>query len=75
MFDRLPSSEYSDTSSSRSVPALVTETPCAWTACGSCDIACCSLFCTCIWATSGSVPASKVSSTRAVPDELLVAAM
>ncbi|MCY1218164.1 hypothetical protein D3C72_1456820 [compost metagenome] len=38
-------------------------------------MACCSLFCTCIWATSMLVPALKVSDRRATPDELLVDCM
>ena len=71
----LPSSDVSDTTISKSVPAFVTETPWLCTACGSCDMACCSLFCTCIWATSAFVPASNCSRTLAVPAELLVDAI
>ena len=65
------SSLFSVTTISRSVPALVTRTPCACTACGSREMACCTLFCTCICAVSGSVPATKLSWLLAVPEALL----
>ena len=48
---------------------LATRTPCRWTSWGSCGMASASLFCTCTWAMSGSVPASKVRVTWALPAE------
>ena len=50
--------------------AFCTRTPSRCTASGSSGVACASLFCTWTWATSGSVPASKVSEIEADPAEL-----
>jgi hypothetical protein len=38
-------------------------------------MACCSLFCTCTWATSMLVPALKVSVVRELPEASLVEPM
>ena len=46
--------------------------PCCCTMPGSSEVASCSLFCTCTWAMSGSVPVSKVSVTDTEPLESLV---
>ena len=46
---------------------FATWTPCCCTAWGKRGSASCSLFCTCTWAMSGLVPASKVSVTDALP--------
>ena len=43
-----------------------------WTSLGSRDSACWTLFCTCTWAVSGSVPCSKVTVMLTEPSELLV---
>ncbi len=51
---------------------LLTLTPWRCTSCGSRLIAPCSLFCTCTWAVSGSVPISKVRVTLARPLDSLV---
>lgn len=65
------SSETRETTRRLSSPDLVTVTPWFCTACGKRDIACCTLFCTCISATSEFVPAVKLSVTRARPLEVL----
>ena len=49
-----------------------TVTPDCWTSLGSRDSACWTLFCTCTWAVSGSVPCSKVTVMLPEPSELLV---
>ncbi len=46
-----------------------TRIPCCCTSCGNSDMACCSLFCTCTWAMSGSVPGWKVRVTDTRPEE------
>ena len=51
---------------------LTTVTPCNCTICGRFGMANCSLFCTCTWAMSGSVPGSKKSDTLACPAALLL---
>jgi hypothetical protein len=56
-------------------PVLVTRTPWRWTSCGSLGSASWSLFWTWTCAMSGSVPASKVSVTCALPAESLEEAM
>ncbi|KAG1364554.1 hypothetical protein G6F59_018975 [Rhizopus arrhizus] len=48
---------------------LATLMPCRCTSCGSSGMASCSLFCTCTWAMSGSVPVSKVRVICARPLE------
>ncbi|MNC61450.1 hypothetical protein D3C75_1113920 [compost metagenome] len=63
------------TISRKSLPPLVTVMPWFCTACGKRASACCSLFCTCICATSASVPAAKVRLILALPAELLLADM
>ncbi len=50
---------------------LATCTPSFCTASGSSLSACCSLFCTCTWAMSGSVPASNVRVMVTLPVEEL----
>ena len=45
--------------------------PWRWTSCGSSGIAVDSLFCTCTWAMSGSVPCSKVRLMFTMPELLL----
>src|SRR5690606_24044826 len=52
--------------------ALATTTPCCTTSDGRRGVASDTLFCTCTWAMSGSVPVWKVSVTEARPDELEV---
>ena len=47
--------------------ALATTTPCWVTSEGSRGVASATLFCTCTWAMSGSVPLSKVSVMLARP--------
>ena len=42
---------------------------------GSSGVASCSLFCTCTWATFGSVPALKVRVMLTAPEESLLDAM
>ncbi len=54
----------------KSVPDFVTVTPWSCTDSGSCVSASCTLFCTCICATSASVPAAKLSDTRERPAEV-----
>ncbi|MDT4883363.1 hypothetical protein FQZ97_1193960 [compost metagenome] len=51
---------------------MLTNTPRLFTASGSRFMAVCSLFCTCTWATSMSVPGAKVSCVRERPAESLV---
>src|SRR5690606_39351760 len=55
--------------------ALFTEMPCCCTIEGRRAVASCSLFCTCTWAMSGSVPVLKVRVTETEPLESLVADM
>ena len=61
------SSETRVTIMRKSVPLLVTVTPMDCTAWGNRLRACCTLFCTCIWATSALVPATKLRPTLAEP--------
>ncbi|MNU11380.1 hypothetical protein D3C72_2591820 [compost metagenome] len=49
--------------------AFDTTRPCCVTAEGSSGVASCSLFCTCTWAMSGSVPLRKVSVMLMPPVE------
>ncbi len=67
----LPSSETSATTSRKFFTALVTRMPCCCTSWGNSGVASCSLFCTCTWAMSGSVPCSKVTVISMLPSELL----
>ena len=64
-----PSSETRPMMSMKLETDLATRTPWRCTSCGSCGMASASLFCTCTWAMSGSVPASKVRVTWALPAE------
>ena len=57
------------------LPVFVTRTPCRCTSCGRRGSASWSLFCTWTCAMSGSVPASKVRITCALPAESLDDAM
>nr|WP_276602872.1 hypothetical protein [Nannocystis pusilla] len=63
----LPSIDTKPAISRKLLADLTTRTPWRWTSCGSCGIASCSLFCTCTWAMSGSVPGSKVRVSWAEP--------
>ena len=68
----LPFSDVKASTMNMSPEDLVTVTPSFCTDSGRLDWASCSLFCTCICATSGSVPEAKVSSISELPsDELL----
>ena len=51
---------------------LSTTRPCCVTTCGSCGIACESLFCTLTWLMSGLVPGLNTTTTCALPLEELV---
>ncbi len=51
---------------------LTTEIPCRCTTWGRSGVASCNLFCTCTWATFGSVPAAKVSVMLTAPAESLL---
>ena len=64
-----PSSLTKPSTSRKPALALFTPMPCCCTICGSVAVASCSLFCTCTWAMSGSVPDSKVSVTDTEPLE------
>jgi hypothetical protein len=66
---------YSVTISALVEPALRTVMPCCWTCCGRRGTACCTRFCTCTWAVSGSVPGSKLTVMLDWPFELLLACM
>jgi len=68
----LPSSDTNAITIRKPLRDLLTLTPCRCTSCGSSGIASCSLFWTCTWAMSGSVPDSKVRVTDALPDAWLV---
>lgn len=69
----LPSSEVKASTMNMLLPMdLVTVTPLLCTASGSIASPCETLFCTCTWAVSGSVPESKVRVIEAVPAELLL---
>ena len=67
-----PSSDTKARTTRKFLVALATRTPCFCTASGNSGVASCSLFCTCTWAMSGSVPASKVRVMVAWPEESLV---
>ena len=54
-------SDFSATTIRKPALALATTTPCWVTSDGSRGVASATLFCTCTWAMSGSVPLSKVS--------------
>ncbi|MOA33871.1 hypothetical protein D3C78_1552040 [compost metagenome] len=71
----LPFSETRPITIRKFFTALVTRMPCCWTSCGSNGVASCSLFCTCTWAMSGSVPWLKVAVMVMLPSELLSEAM
>ncbi len=71
----LGSPETSETIIKVSLAALVTVTPVLCTACGNLEVASCNLFCTCICATSGLVPALKFKVMLVLPAELLEADM
>ncbi len=71
----LPSSDVNASTFRKLVADLVTCTPCCCTSCGSSGVASASLFCTCTWAVSGSVPLSKVRVMVTVPEDSLVEAM
>ncbi len=54
-----PSCRRGRRSAESSVCDFCTVTPCCSTSCGSRELACCTLFCTCTCAMSGSVPARE----------------
>ncbi|CAI2486596.1 Uncharacterised protein [Serratia ficaria] len=62
-----PLSEVKAATIRKLLEAFCTLMPWFCTACGSSGIASCSLFCTCTWAMSGSVPVAKVRVTVALP--------
>ena len=70
-----PSSDTKPTTIRKPELALLTLMPCCCTTCGSAGMASCSLFCTCTWAMSGSVPFWNVSVMVAAPFDSLVADM
>jgi hypothetical protein len=59
--------EVNATTIRKPASALATTTPCWVTSDGSRGVASATLFCTCTWAMSGSVPLSKVSVMLARP--------
>ncbi|MNV49033.1 hypothetical protein D3C71_1409710 [compost metagenome] len=71
----MPSSDTKASTFRKLLADLVTRTPCCCTSWGSSGVARASLFCTCTWAVSGSVPFSKVSVMVTLPEDSLVEAM
>ena len=67
-----PSRETKATTIMKLRTDLATCNPCCVTCAGKSAVAVCSLFWTCIWATSGFVPFSKVRVTVAIPVDSLV---
>src|SRR5699024_11380033 len=67
-----PSAEVNATTIRKESEDLVTLTPSCCTCWGSSGMARSSLFCTCTWAISGSVPGAKVSTVDAEPEESLL---
>ena len=66
---RVPSSERSATTIRKPALALATTTPCWVTSLGRRGVASATLFCTCTWAMSGSVPGAKVRVMLEPPAE------